>query len=351
MLRFLCVLSVIAALPLSAFGQAEALPPEGQDQEKPARQLPEKVARVGDEIITGDEFMARLEYRLLLKRLEAGPDFKPDAQFQRAAMSEIIQDKLLEILSRDSDITASEKDVTEHFAQGRSVFPTDEDFRNYLQSTGLTEEDLRTAVRERLIREAFVKNITAGVTVTEEEVRERYDAAKEKGGVYRETKTADLGHLFVPTQGQDIADWTAARRQIEKARERILAGETFEAVAQALAEDPEVRAQGSFRREVQRDSLPDFLQEKVFTQPLGEPSDAIRGNAGWHLIEVRALHNPGVVQFEELREGLTQTLLAVKRSVALQKYLAMAAADIPIDLYTAEGEPVPMPRPGQTPAE
>ncbi len=92
-----------------------------------------------------------------------------------------------------------------------------------------------------------------------------------------------------------------ARRRIEDARARILAGEAFEALAQSLSDDPS-RARGGFLGSGEAGTWAPAFEAAAFALAVGQVSEVVETDFGFHLIrrdpleEVRLRHL--VVQFE-----------------------------------------------------
>jgi len=307
--------------------------------------VPERVARVGDYVITGEAYRRNLQYRLLRARMAAGEGFEPDARFQRRVLSELIEARILRQLAEGSGVAADEAAVDREVARGRSAFPSDEDYAAWLDATGIDEAGLREEVRARLLIEAYVARETADVTVNDGDLRAEYEKLQEQGAVYRKTKTADFVHLFIRARGTDLSDWSEARGRIEELRGRILAGESMEALAREYSDDPRSAPRGGMYYETRREDAPELFADLLFSQPLDQVSEPLRGPQGWHLVKVTALHNPGTVSFEELAPILREGVLGAKKAAAVAERVRRARERIPVELYTAEGEAVPLPPP------
>ncbi len=309
--------------------------------------IPETVARVGDQIITGDAFLRALHYRLTRLRMERGADYKPGPGFQRDTLMELIESAILRMLAQESGLTVDRAKVQEEFDRGREGFASDEDYTVYLENMGTDEGQLLEDIRARLLKEAYIEQETADITLTEAELRAQYEKVREQGAVYRRTKTLDFIHFFVRVRGTDIADWGAARERIESIRERIVAGESMEDLAREFSDDPRSAPRGGMYYEVRKEDAPEPLVDTLFSLPLGEVSEPIRSNTGWHLVKVVALHNPGIISFEQLEPMLRHGLINAKKSARIARLVAEARARIPVEIYAADGTPVPLPPPAE----
>ncbi|MDR2711300.1 MAG: peptidylprolyl isomerase [Burkholderiales bacterium] len=99
-----------------------------------------------------------------------------------------------------------------------------------------------------------------------------------------------------------------ARQKIERARQRIEGGETFETVARLMSEDASSSRGGDLGWLNPGDTVPDFERAMNALQP-GKMSEIIRTPFGWHLIEVLERRQQDITkehQHEQARQALRQ---------------------------------------------
>ena len=88
-------------------------------------------------------------------------------------------------------------------------------------------------------------------------------------------------HVFV------AGDDPRARRTIDAARDRILAGEPFASVAAALSEDPNSASDGGELPWFGPDEMPPELERVAAEQPVGRLGEPFATRFGWPVLEVR----------------------------------------------------------------
>lgn len=121
------------------------------------------------------------------------------------------------------------------------------------------------------------------------------------------------------------ADLAAAREKAQKARDRILAGEDFAAIAQEVSSDPQTASQGGDLGVFARGVNDPALDDAAFALEAGGVSEVVRSVYGFHVIRVDEKLASEKATFEAhrlalAREGATReraTLLAEERSAAL----------------------------------
>ena len=87
-------------------------------------------------------------------------------------------------------------------------------------------------------------------------------------------------HVFV------AGDDERARRTVRGARDRLLAGEDFAAVAAELSEDPNSAAEGGELPWFGEQEMPAELERAAAAQPVGRVGEPFATRFGWHVLEV-----------------------------------------------------------------
>lgn len=327
-MRSTAALLVLAALLPAFAGAEEAALPETPP-------LPEKVAQVGQYVITGEEFQRDLALRVRQTAARTGRPVAPDMAFRRETLGARIDALVLQQMA-ESSVTVEDAAVEAEFARARAGFPSEERFQEWLTRTGTTADTLRREIRARLAIRAFSDQKTAGISVSDDEVRSHYDALNGEGLLRRPLRTADISHLLVSVKGDTPGDTQHAKARAEAARGRILAGESFETVAREVSEDPSVVEHGGRYLEASGRGLPQFIVDKMFVQPVGELPEPFEGGGAWHLLRVDGVNEPGVVPYEKAAARLRTAILARKKQEVLEELVDSARKLTRIEVF-AEG--------------
>lgn len=327
-----------------AAAQAGAAPAPAQDGPSaavvptPAQDgppMPQVVAKVGSHVITGDEFQRDLALRLLQVSRNGAVSVEPDLRFRRETLQERIDGLVLQQLA-ESAAPVEDAEVEREFKRGLDGFPTRESFLEYLDKAGLDEDSLKRQIRARLAVEKYREQKTGHLSVPDEAVREQYDSWVRSGLLNRKERTADLAHIMVVIKGTEQADRDHALGIVRAARDRILAGESFEAVAREVSEEPSVRRTGGRYVEVAAQGMPDYIAARMFVQPAGELPEPFDAAGAWHLLRVDAVNEPGVVPFEKAEERIRGAILEHARTGELAKLIDNAKLLMDITIYKAE---------------
>ena len=93
-------------------------------------------------------------------------------------------------------------------------------------------------------------------------------------------------HILVPFGGADPAERQRALELAQTLRERVLAGESFEALARQYSGDPGSASRGGYLGWSKKGAYTDSFEEYVWNAELGAISDLIPTIYGFHIIEV-----------------------------------------------------------------
>jgi peptidyl-prolyl cis-trans isomerase C len=185
--------------------------------------------------------------------------------------------------------------------------------------TALDEAEIRARiafVRNRAIMEQMVE--AAGrKAVNEQAVREAYDELVAKVSTDTEFHLYELLFLFSKPN-----DETAAKAAEEKARtayERIAKGETFEAVARDMSDNPSVKANGGNRGYLTLAMMGKEYAEVVPTLEKGKTSQPIKTRIGWHLIKFEETRVRTPPDLQSIRDRIETNLARNAQSDLISK--------------------------------
>jgi len=148
--------------------------------------------------------------------------------------------------------------------------------------------------------------LAAQITVPEEQVRQRYDDAKE---TFTSDETRKARHILIEVASDaDDAAVAAAEQKLAVIQQRLGAGEAFDLVAKETSDDPGSAANGGDLGVVARGAMVPAFDEAVFSLALNTVSEPVRTPFGFHLIEVLETHGGETRPFEDVRAELLREM-------------------------------------------
>jgi parvulin-like peptidyl-prolyl isomerase len=180
-----------------------------------------------------------------------------------------------------------------------------------LAAAKTTPAQLRQSVTDGVLRQAVQDAMFPKLTVRPQAVQAYYKAHVKD----LFTRAASVHLAAIPVRAKLIA---------ENALSRIRQGHTFAEVARQFSIDPESKANGGDMGWVTAASLPPGLQKAVTTAKPGLVRTPIEAAGGWYVLDVIASQPAQVLPFAKVRAGLRAELTRVKRSRALDAWIAGA---------------------------
>ena len=197
----------------------------------------------------------------------------------------------------------------------------DAQFRTLLKAEGLTLEQVRRTVEERLaIGRLLARQIRSTIILSEDELVQSYQSHQEK---YKREPLAEIRHILIPVPpGTDDA---ATRARAEEARAKIQAGADFAEVARQYADSASATSSGE-PMTVHRGELAPEIEAAAFGQPAGGVSPLVRTESGWHIIKVERVQTEPVASYAEVRDSIRDQLFQEKFEAKRKDWLASLRA-------------------------
>jgi foldase protein PrsA len=306
---------------------------------------PNAVAKVGDSVITQDEF------NKWLKTASAGqaqggdapaapdpPDFKKcvaakqkqpvpkgqdkpsDAQLKKQCeqqfdqlktevMQFLIQAEWVQQEAEAQGVKVTEKEIKRSFEdQKKQAFPNDKAYEQFLKSSGMTEADILFRVRLDQLQQKLTQKVTEDAkTVSDQDVSEYYDKNKKR---FAQPERRDL--LVVLTKTKAKAD------QAKKALED---GQSWKQVVKRYSIDEASKAQGGKLPAVSKGQNEKALDEAIFGARKGEIEGPVKTQFGWYVFEVRKVTPASQQSLEESKETIRNLLRSQGQQKALDSFI------------------------------
>lgn len=211
-------------------------------------------------------------------------------------MQFLIQAEAISQEAEERGVSVTEEEVQTRFDDLKEQqFPKDEDFTQFLEQSGQSEEDLLFRVRLDLTINEIRKDVVAEEgEPTEEEIQTYYDEHQNE---------APIGE---PEQREANVVVTQTEAEADKALGAIEDGDSFAQVAKQFSTDPSKKDGGKLTFEQGQEEP--ALDEAVFAAEEGQVEGPIETDAGFYVFEVTKI-TPGESQpLEEARDAIVEIL-------------------------------------------
>jgi parvulin-like peptidyl-prolyl isomerase len=247
-------------------------------------------------------------------------DLTPDQKLEgyRQILDELITEKLVNKAA--AGITVPQADVDAQIAKIKAQFPSEEDFSKQLTQVGQTPEQLSETIKKMLQQQRWLESQLAGKTeVTEDEAKKFYEENKTE---FSQPETVKASHILFRVNKEDSEEVVNQKlKAAQGAEARAKKGEDFTALAKELSEEPGAKESGGDLGFFPKDRMVPEFAEVAFTEKVGEVSDPVRTQFGWHVIKVTDKKPAGTLPYDEVKSQLLTYLKAKKQEEAAQEVL------------------------------
>jgi len=155
------------------------------------------------------------------------------------------------------------------------------------------------AIEKDLLIQIGVKNIMAGVDMTEEEIQSYYES---NSSMFKTPETVSAKHILVDTLDQ-----------MQEVKKEITDGMSFEEAAKKYSKCPSAAQGGSLGSFTRGRMVPEF-ETVAFELKLHEVSEPVKTQFGYHLIQLDEKNLEEMKSLEESRHMIVKNLLHQKQN-------------------------------------
>jgi len=275
------------------------------------------VALVGGEKISMEEFELRFS--------SIPPQLKGSLS-KEEFLDQLIEEKLLLQRAKKIGIDVSEEEVNAEIESNyEGLGMTKEAFLEQLALQNLTEEDLhKIAHIQMTIRELVQKEVYPEVIVSDEDVKAYYN---ENPDFFEAPESVRAQHILISTAERDDKLALAVAESIRRGPEI----KNFSAAAAEYSEDPGSKMEGGDLGYFTKGQMVPEFEEAAFSLEVGEVSQPIKTQFGYHLIKVIDKQEAGTQDFNEIKDQIKAYLEQLGQQEALTVYIDELKKDSSIE--------------------
>lgn len=304
------------------------------------------VAMIGaDEILLKD-----LQARLQAVLANVPPNIPREAIQQQIpriltdALNGMIVQKILQNEVAKQNITASDEEVDERIAEIKKQIPEGSKLEDLLAAQNSDMEDFRSRLKEEIpVNKLIEQEVDMDQEVSDAEISEFYEKNKQQ---FAKPEMVTASHVLIGFEEEDDDDAKQAKLdKIKELRDRILKEEiSFADAAKDNSTCPSA-AQGGKLGEFRRGQMVPAFEEVAFTQEIGEISEPVETDFGYHLIKVEKHSEAETVPLEEVKDDIANFLKRRNSQQQVEAYIEnlkkAADVEILIDPNTLSAAAVP----------
>jgi peptidyl-prolyl cis-trans isomerase C len=247
-------------------------------------------------------------------------------QLRQQIADNLISETLLDEQVKAAQIQFSDAEVLAAMEKaGAQMQPpiTIEQFRATVEAQGGNFEDYKNRFRKQLEYDKLLESQWAAkATVTDNDANEYYATHPKEFEIPEQVQAS---HILISTKPTDPnADpnqvKAAAREKAEKLLQQIKDGADFAALAKENSSCPSAKDGGDLGL-FSRGMMVKPFEGAAFALQVGQVSDVVETDFGYHIIKVTDRKEAGVTPFEEAKAGIIDNLTKKKRDAVAREYI------------------------------
>ena len=279
------------------------------------------VAMVNQEIIT----LSEVEKRIPPQKEEVVTEDRLQKQertqaLHRQVLEKLIEEKLIDQEAKKSAVKVSSKEVDAAVEEvKRRNGATQEDLERALAVEGLTLETYKKQIEKTIQRQRLINwSVKVEEKAGEKDLREFY---KKNISRYRPNETYRPAQiLFVIPKEATPGEIREIRKRCQNVLEKIRKGEDFGELAVLYSEDTSNKDRGDLGYFKKGELLPIFEKEALRLK-VGEVSEIIRTEFGFHIIKLLDRKGTDPLPFEEVVERVKADYYESEMEKAFRQFL------------------------------
>ena len=256
----------------------------GQNQDMPIDGI---AAIVGENIILKSDVSQVVGMTALQRGLDVSKDRAILEKLQEDVLGSLIDQKVILEMAKLDSIEVAEKDVERALEQQIETFIMRAGTEKMAETMlGQSLNDFRREywydMRDRLITEQYQQQLIMSVNINRENVVNFFTSYKDS--LPRFPVTMKIRHLLIRIKPSEKSR-SDAEKKINTVRERILAGESFSALAEIYSADPGSKNNGGSLGYIRRNQMVKEFETIAFTQKINMLSEPVETSFGFHILE------------------------------------------------------------------
>lgn len=262
----------------------------------------EIVAKVNDQVITKEELYNSLVKENGLQVLET-----------------LITEKIIDVEAKKQNITVSEEEIEAEINELMESYGGEELFKQALEYYGYTMDDIKKNVT---VNTKIKKLVEPSITITEEEMKEYFEKNKDS---FDQEEQVKARHILVDTE-----------EEAKEIKGKIDAGEDFAELAKEYSKDEGSKAAGGSLGYFGRGRMVASFEEAAFSLEIGEVSEPVKSDFGYHIIKVEDKKEAKEANYEESKEKIKDIILEDKLPEAYQNWYQEKLNEYEVTNYLKE---------------
>ena len=233
-------------------------------------------------------------------------DFDQKLESSPAALStlqQMVREELINQYAKQNNINVSDADIQKREDELKANFPSGS-WDEMLKARGLTEQDVKNALREQIIIDQAVGK---DVKVSDAQIKQYFD---KNHAAFDKPEQVRARHILV-------ADLATAN----KVEADLKSGKDFAAEAKQYSMDPGSKDKGGELGLFRRGQMVPAFDQAAFSLPVGQISKPVKSPFGYHIIQVEEKQPGQKATLANTHDRIADTLRQQQEAPLIQPFL------------------------------
>ena len=224
-------------------------------------------------------------------------------------MQFLIQAEWVQQEAEKQDVKVTDAQINKSLEdQKKQAFPNEKAYKEYLKSSGLTEEDVLFRVKLDQLQQKLTQKITEdSKKVTDQDIEEYYEKNKKR---FAQPERRDLRVVLTKTEAK-----------AQEAKQALEDGDSFKQVAKQYSIDEASKAQGGKLPAITKGQQEKAFDEAIFSADKGELVGPVKTQFGWYVFEVDKITEASQQTLEQSKETVRNLLRSQGQQKALDEWI------------------------------
>ena len=252
-------------------------------------------------------------------------------ELKNKVLENLIDQELLYQDANSTGLTVSDDAVNAQFETVKSQFPDDATYKKALEAQNITEEEIKADIGKTLLVENYINNkYKSSVKIDDADVLKFY---QDNSQYFTQPEQVRASHILIKVDpdAEDSVKKDAMDR-IKAIKVRLNNGEEFSDLARELSEGPSNTNGGDLGAFGHGQMVKPF-EDAVFSMNVGDVSDVVETQFGYHLIKLTAKNPSTTIPLENASAKIVDHLTQLKMAELVNAYVATLKPDAKIERF------------------
>ncbi len=253
------------------------------------------------------------------------------ADLKIKVLENLIDQELLYQDAKSKGLKIDDAAITVQLDAVKAQFPDEATFKSQLAAQGMTEEDIKLDIGKTLLVEDYITSKYGPlIKIEDSDILEFYNGNSQYFSKPEQVRASHILITVEPDAEESVKK--DALKRINAIKDRIAAGEEFSDLARKLSEGPS-NVNGGDLGAFGRGQMVKSFEDAVFAMTVGNVSDVVETQFGYHLIKLTAKETASTVPLADVEAQIVDHLTQVKMAEMINSYVASIKPDANIERY------------------